>query len=158
MARRWKIVTVGILLAIGAVEPSAGAGGQVVKLAMREKLSNAQGLLEALVAADHASIARYAGRLGRISETEIASWQESAQPDYVRQASMFLLAVQGLNEAAGRQDIEAAAMEYGTLVSTCIRCHQHVRTRRMAWLGDAAQLRIGASARPDRREVRDAAF
>jgi hypothetical protein len=146
MARICNIVLVGIFLALGAVQPSAGAGGQVMKLAMREKLSNSQGLLEALVAADHTSITRYAGRLSRISETEIASWQESAQPDYVHQATVFLMAVEELNEAAGRQDIGAAATAYTTMVSSCIRCHQHVRTRRMASVDDAAWLRIAALA------------
>jgi hypothetical protein len=139
MFRRFGVVLMGWLLAAGTIQPSAQ--DQTIKLAMREKLSNTQALLDALVAGDFAAIGRHAGRMSRITEAEIASWQQTAHADYTAQAAVFLLSVKELSDAAGRQDIEAAGNEYGTLVSSCIRCHAFVRTRRIAsaepgrWIG-----------------------
>jgi cytochrome c556 len=115
---------------------------------MREKLGNAQQLLEAVVRADFPAIARSADRLSRISDTEIASWQAMAQPAYTEQASRFLIAVQRLREAAASQNSQAATDEYATLVSSCVRCHQYVRNSRMASL--APERPAPAGRRPGR--------
>jgi hypothetical protein len=53
---------------------------------MRTKLVNTQRLLEAVVTADYPAIGRSVDALSQISETEIASWQVGAQPEYRKQA------------------------------------------------------------------------
>jgi cytochrome c556 len=98
---------------------------------MRTKLLNAQPLLEAVVTADFAAIGRLADALNRISETELVSWQVNPQPEYKKQAMSFVLAVQGLREAAAKRDIDAVLAEYTELVSSCTRCHAHVRRSRV---------------------------
>jgi hypothetical protein len=107
------------------------AQNPTLKTAMRDKLVNAQGLLEAVVAADYIAIDRGVNALSRITETEIASWQVGAPPEYRKQAMSFVRAVQGLHEAAAKRDIDAALTEYTALVSSCTRCHAHVRSARV---------------------------
>jgi cytochrome c556 len=119
-------------LALGVTSPAAQ--NPTLATAMRQKLANAQGLLEPIVKADYPLIARYAESLSRISETEIASWQTLAQPEYVEHATTFLLSVQGLNEAAAARNMDEVTREYGTLISSCIKCHTYVRTPRRASL------------------------
>jgi hypothetical protein len=113
-------------LALGVTSPAAQS--PAFAKAMRQKLANAQGLLEPIVKADFGLIARYAESLSRISETEIASWQTVAQPEYVEQATVFLLSVKGLREAAAAGNMDAVTSEYGRLISSCVKCHAYVRT------------------------------
>jgi hypothetical protein len=121
----------GPILLMTLSSPSS-AQTTMLQAAMREKLSNTQGLLGALVRGDYDSIGQYAERLSWITETEIGSWQTAATPDYVRQATVFLLGVQGLRDAAKKRDIDGVAQEYGTLVTSCVRCHAVVRNARRA--------------------------
>ena len=132
MSVRRTIVIVAAALALGVTSPAAQS--PTLATAMRQKLANAQGLLEPIVKADFPLIARYAESLSRISETEIASWQTLAQPEYVEQATVFLLSVKGLREAAAARNMDAVASEYGRLISSCIKCHAYVRTPRRASL------------------------
>jgi hypothetical protein len=67
-----------LLLAVGSAHPSGQS--PVLQAAMREKLSNTQGLPEAVVRADFASVSKYTDRLSRISEKEIALWQTALDP------------------------------------------------------------------------------
>jgi cytochrome c556 len=120
-----------VLALASAAVSSSSAQNPTLKTAMRTKLLNAQPLLEAVVTADFAAIARSAGALDRISETEIVSWQANPQPEYRRQAMAFVLAVQGLREAAAKRDIDGVLAEYTELVSSCTRCHAHVRKSRV---------------------------
>ena len=72
---------------------TGGPSGQSpgLKPIMREKLENTQRLLEAIVKQDFTAMGRDAESLGRISETEIASWQHAARADYTKQALLFVL-------------------------------------------------------------------
>ena len=108
----------------------SSAQNPTLKTAMRDKLVNSQALLRAVVTADYPTIIRSTDALSRISVTEIASWQVGAQPEYRNQAMQFVSAVQGLRHAAASKDIDAALTAYTALVSSCTRCHAHVRTAR----------------------------
>lgn len=132
MSLRFKVLALAVLLALEAVEPSAQQ--PTLKAAMREKLANTQQLLEAVIRADYVGMQVDTERLSRITYTEIASWQEVAQPDYVRQATIFLSSVQALREAAEQKNLEAASREYTTLISSCIGCHRYVRNSRVVSL------------------------
>lgn len=130
MALRLKTLALGAILAIAFGAGSSPAQNPTLKTAMHDKLVHAQPLLEALVAGDFAAIGRSANALGQISETEIASWQVGAHPEYRQQAKSFVLAVQGLRDAARKRDLDAAMAGYTALVSSCARCHAHVRQSR----------------------------
>lgn len=125
MSLRFRTLALGGLIVLA----SAGLPAQspTLQQAMRQKLASAQALLEAVVKADYAAVARYTDPLARFSETEVASWQTVRDRDYVEAASLFLLSVKGLRQAAAEEDANAVAAEYTTLVSTCVRCHTHAR-------------------------------
>ena len=129
MSVRLKLLSVAVILMLAPGHSLAQ--NPTLRTAMRYKLANAQPLFEAVVTADYPAIARSASALGRITETEIASWQVGAQTEYREQAMSFLIAVQGLRDAAATRDIHAALREYAALVSSCTRCHAHVRLPRM---------------------------
>jgi cytochrome c556 len=129
MSVRFTLLVLGTILLLGSGHSSAQ--NPTLRTAMREKLVHAQRLLGATVTADYAAISRAANALNRISDTEIASWQTGALPEYRKQAMSFLLAVEGLRDAAAKQDIETALEEYTMLISSCTRCHAHVRSARV---------------------------
>lgn len=125
MSPRVKALVLGAALTLGNGELSAQS--LALKAAMHTKLTNAQGLLEAVVRADYERMLRYTDPLSRISEAEIASWQAVARPEYIEQATLFLMSVQRLRGSAAARDIEAAARHYTSHVSSCVRCHTYVR-------------------------------
>lgn len=131
MSPRVKRLALAAVLVFACAERYSLAQNPTLKTAMRTKLLNAQPLLEAVVTADFAAIGRSAEALNRISETEVMSWQVSPQAEYRKQAMSFVLAVRGLREAAAKRDIDAALEEYSELVSSCTRCHAHVRRSRV---------------------------
>lgn len=131
MSSRAKVLALTAVLVFAFAAGYSSAQNPTLKTAMRTKLLNAQPLLEPVITADFAAIGRSADALNRISETEIASWQANAQPEYRKQAMSFILAVQALRDAAAKRDIDAALAEYTELVSSCSRCHAHVRRSRV---------------------------
>jgi cytochrome c556 len=131
MSFRLKVLALAAILVLAFAAGYSSAQNPTLKTAMRDKLVNAQPLLEAVVRADYAAIDRAANALSRISETEIASWQVGAPPEYRKQAMAFVGSVQGLHDAAAKRDINAALAEYTALVSSCTRCHAYVRSSRV---------------------------
>lgn len=130
MSRLAMTILVALLVSSGHTV----AQNQTLKAAMRSKLASSEPLLEAVVRADFATISASAEELSRISRTEIISWQSAAQTEYLKQATLFMLSVQGLGEAAADRDGEAALREYTNLVSSCTHCHAHVRKVRVVKL------------------------
>lgn len=136
-------ITLAGALALVVLSTSGDLSAQqpsTIQAAMRAKLAATQQLLESVVKADYAAIVRDVAPLSRISEAEIASWQSVDRPEYVQHASLFLLSVKGLREAAQQRNIDAVALEYTTLVSSCIRCHTYVGKSRAASLDLPADL------------------
>jgi hypothetical protein len=131
MKVRYAVVVFGVAALLGAWgDARVSAQSPALRAAMREKLANTQSMLEAVVRSDFEGIARYAEPLSRISENEISLWQTPSDPTYSQQATLFLLSVRGLREAAEARNIDSAALEYSTLISSCIRCHTHVQNVR----------------------------
>jgi hypothetical protein len=125
MSRTHSVLAVGVVLLLLPGDPAAQTPS--LQTIMGAKLANAQRLLESLVTADYAAIRRDADALSRITEKEIIAWQLGVQPEYAKQATIFVLSVRGLQEAASNRNIDAAIHEYSALVSSCTRCHAHVR-------------------------------
>ena len=134
-AQKVLILSVLLLCAPG----QALAQNPTLKTLMRAKLVNSQRLLESLVTADFTAIRRDADALSQITEKEIVSWQLGVQPEYAKQATFFVLSVRGLQEAAGSRNLDAAIHEYTTLVSSCTRCHAHVRRAKTVTYEPAAR-------------------
>ena len=103
---------------------------------MRDKLTNTQQLLEGVVTANFTIVDKSADRLAQISYTEVASWQSKAEPEYLKQASAFVKAVQGIRKASADRNSGAVADEYSNLVNSCVSCHSYVRHMKPIRLGD----------------------
>jgi hypothetical protein len=125
---RLTVLALGATLLLAAGHLSAQ--NPTLRTAMRNKLVNTQRLLEGVVTADYPAIGRSVDALSQISETEIASWQVGAPPEYRKQAVQFVSSVQALHEAAATNDLDAVLAGYTALVSSCTRCHAHMRRMR----------------------------
>lgn len=115
-------------VAAAGQRPPAAPPAPSMRAAMRAKLTDAQGLLGAVVTRDFAAIDQAAERLSRITEREIGTWQaRPAPPEYAQQAVAFLTAVQRLREAARDKDIQRAGEAYASLTASCVTCHRFGR-------------------------------
>jgi hypothetical protein len=144
MDLRLKWLALGTALALALGGGYSRAQNPSLKTMMRDKLAHAEPLLEAIVTTNYVAIERSTQALSRISEIEMLSWEAGAQPAYRTQAKAFVLAVQGLRDAARTRDIDAALGRYAELVSSCTRCHTHVGKSRLVRL-ESPPLPQGAS-------------
>lgn len=140
MAGRWGVLVV-VLLGLGALTPAA-AQQRALQGQMREKLTHAQGLLDALVRGDFPMIASHADALSRVSETEIGTWQTPARPEYTALAVEFVQAVAAIRASAAARDLDDALGAYTKLVSSCTRCHEHVRSQPRKQAGGRGEGRV----------------
>ena len=134
MRRQLFGTTIVLALALGG--PDSSAQSPNLRSIMREKLTNAQQLLEGVVTANFTIVDKSADRLAQISYTEVASWQSNAEPEYLKQASAFVKAVQGIRKASADRNSGALADEYSNLVNACVSCHSYVRHMKPIRLGD----------------------
>ena len=126
--RRFAVTVLAV--AMTAMAPaSPRAQSPSLKAVMQEKAQNAQGLLKPLVLGDFAGVELYASRLGRLTYTEVASWQANPNPEYHQQAAAFLQAIEDLGQAAEARDVMQTSTVYASLVSSCVNCHQLVKER-----------------------------
>lgn len=128
-SRSYIVVAAALCITWGVAGSSAQS--PVMRSVMQRKLDDAQGLLKPVVVSDFAQVDRVAERLSRITDMEVASWQTPGQPEYTRQAVLFLTSVQGLREAARRRDASAMGDQYAALVSSCVHCHAVLRRSRL---------------------------
>ena len=124
------ITVVAAVAIVAAVQTSSGAQAPPLTTVMQEKAENAQRLLKPIVLADFAGIEQYAARLGRLTYTEVSSWQDRPDGKYIAQANAFMQAVQDLREASRVRDVKQASAAYTGLISSCVNCHQLVRAGR----------------------------
>lgn len=122
MSRPAMMVMAATLLATGHAYSTAQLPS--LTTVMQAKAGNAQGLLRPLVLGDFAGVDLYAERLGRLTYTEVASWQVRPETGYLKQANAFVEAVQDLREAARLRDLQRATGAYARLISSCANCHQ----------------------------------
>ncbi len=64
--------------------------------------------------------------------THDPAWLGLTEPEYARQTTTFVRALDGLVEAARRKDLEAAPQAYVAMTMSCVQCHRYVARRRMA--------------------------
>jgi hypothetical protein len=122
---RTFVVVLTVAVASGAPR-SSPAQLPPLNVVMQHKAENAEHLLRPAVLGDFAGIDHYAGQLGRLAYTEIASWQGQPNSDYTRRANDFLEAIEALGRAANVRDAKGSAKAYAELISSCVNCHQLV--------------------------------
>jgi hypothetical protein len=99
---------------------------------MRWKLAQSQKVLEGIAVQDFDLIAKHAEGLLIISKR--AEWKVLKTPLYEVYSNEFRRNAEELIEDARKKNTEAAALSYVDLTLTCVKCHKHVREKRMARL------------------------
>ena len=115
------------LLLTASVSPAQTARTALV---MREKLSHAQKILEALTTSNQALLERESGAMARIAASP--RWAELRTPELAGATEAFLKTVADLDADARRRDFDAAAAAYNRMVTTCYQCHRLLKGRRIA--------------------------
>ena len=120
-------VIVAVFAMSGVVTPGqTPATGRV----MRDKLTHAQKILEAVMTSDYVALETHSTALARA--TELPGWFELKSPEYRRQSEAFVHATQALADAAKRRDLDAAALQYVSVTLTCFECHRYLKNMRIA--------------------------
>ncbi len=125
-ARHGAVFLVFLLLATSAAPAQTARTGQV----MREKLGHAQQVLKALTTSDYALLDSESAALARIAASP--RWDDLKTRELRVYTDSFLKTVADLAAAAKRRDLDAAAVQYTTMVTACYQCHRRLKDLRIA--------------------------
>jgi hypothetical protein len=128
MTRLLQILVVGLLLGMGGLPGTAGEPRKPDEL-MRRKLAEAQKVLEAIALQNFDDIASHAEELIEISKE--VRWKVLDTPLYQRYSSEFRDTAGELVKHARKKNLDGAALSYVDLTLTCVKCHKHVREKKM---------------------------
>jgi len=128
-----KFIHVLALLAIAAVVVPVGNSqppNRDLARVMKDKLKNAQVLMEGMALSDFAKIQRSADELIQLSKS--AEWMVHKTPRYEVHSNDFRRAVETIYQKAKDKNIDGVALAYVDMTLSCVRCHQYVRELREA--------------------------
>jgi hypothetical protein len=109
---------------------AAPSQGPEVRNIMREKLDHTQQALEAVVTSDWAALQNEAQALERL--TNDPRWIVLKFPEYSRQSTAFVRALQALRSAAASRDLDKTPEAFTAVTLQCIACHRYVARMRVA--------------------------
>ena len=130
---------VALIVVVAGVSLGAWAGAGIreqkqepgrISETMQLKLKHAQNVLKGLAIEDFDAISDDAKNLSLLSQT--AEWQVYRTPEYKHFSAEFRRASDSLAWQAEAKNIDAAALAYVQVTLTCVNCHKHVRTIRVA--------------------------
>ena len=127
MNRKWHVVVA--LSAFLGFAASSSQGPEVNQV-MREKLTHAQKILEAVVTSDWVSLETHSRELEQL--TNDPRWMVLKYPEYARHSSAFVRAVQDLHRAAAQRDLEKTPQAYIAVTLRCVDCHRYLARLRIA--------------------------
>jgi hypothetical protein len=125
------LTALGLLLGIPALRGDDADSNKVQEL-MKRKLTQSQKVLEGIALNDFDRIATHAEELQVISKQ--AEWKVLKTPLYVMYSNEFRGIAEDLVKNAKKKNLDAAALSYVELTLTCVKCHKHVREKRMVRL------------------------
>jgi cytochrome c556 len=127
MNKRWRLVVA--LSAFVGLAASPGQGPELNSV-MREKLKQAQKILEAVVTSDWSGLETHSRELEQLTSDPM--WMVLKSPEYARHSSAFIRAVQDLHRAAAQRDSEKAPQAYADVTLRCVECHRYLARERLA--------------------------
>jgi hypothetical protein len=127
MNKRWHVVVA--LSALFGLAAISSQGPQLDRI-MREKLDHAQKIFEAVVTSDWVSLETNSRELEQL--TNDPRWMVLKYPEYARQSSAFVRAVQDLRRAAAQRDLEKTPQAYVAVTLKCVECHRYLARARLA--------------------------
>ena len=96
-----------------------------VAIFMQAKLSHANEVLAGLALADFEKIRRGSQQLALASQA--SSWQVLQSEEYARLSVNFRRACERLEQAASKNNLDAAALTWMEVTMKCVHCHQYLR-------------------------------
>lgn len=122
-----RAIVVGMFAAIFAGAILSGKGVAQTDRAdlMKQKLKDAQTLLEGLALEDFEKIEQSATQLNQLSIE--AQWTDTYSPLYGQFGTEFRNATDRIIESAKERNADGAALNYVQLVMVCIHCHKAIR-------------------------------
>ena len=125
-----SLATITLLAAAVVQRPVAAAQTRQTEQVMRQKLTESQQLLAALVTSNWAALDRHARAIQAL--TKQPGWDVMREPMFLTHTVAFQKAVQGLLDAAAKRDQRTALTAYTGVVSSCVECHSYVARARIA--------------------------
>ena len=113
-----------------ALMPTTAAQTVATGRLMREKLTHAQKVLEAIMTSNYGMLDKESAALERV--TDDPAWMVLKTPEYRRYSAGFLRASQALVAAAKDRDFDAAEAANQALMTSCYQCHRYVKNARLA--------------------------
>jgi hypothetical protein len=127
----FMLTALGLLLGAVGLQGHAGAPRKdPVEALMEKKLAASQKVLAGLALADFEKMAKHADELIRLSKR--AEWKVIKTPLYEVYSNDFRSNARDLVKAAKKKNVDGAALAYVEMTLTCVKCHKHVREKRMA--------------------------
>jgi hypothetical protein len=126
------LTALGFLVGSVAFDGHAADSKKEVETLMKRKLAESQKLLAGIALADFDTVAKHSRELLDISKK--AEWKVLATPLYVLYSNQFQNNVEEMIKNARKKNIDATALSYVEVTLTCVKCHKHVREKRMARL------------------------
>jgi len=120
---KWVAAAALVSLAV-VLGPMAGAQTSQTDQVMREKLTQSERLLAALVTSNWAALDRHGRALRDL--TSKPGWDQMRLPEYYKHTTAFQRSVESVVDAAGRRDQREALTAYNGLVASCVECHRYV--------------------------------
>ena len=94
---------------------------------MRDKLTAAHGLLEALATEDYAKLEHFSGLLYDLSKA--SSWSKADSPDFQYYSKSFQNAAAYVKDQAKAHNLEGVTVGYVRVSLECVQCHKFVRSQ-----------------------------
>jgi hypothetical protein len=109
-----------------AAPPSKAAMDEL----MKQKLTAAQGALEAISREDFDQLHESSLKMIALSKREI--WEQMASVRFVQDTADFVSAVEFMDRMAAAQDAEGVTLGFVRVTMACSNCHRHMRSARVA--------------------------
>jgi cytochrome c556 len=126
------LIALALLLGSTTIHGHAADSKKEVEALMKKKLTESQKLLAGIAMGDFDSVAKHAEALLEVSKK--AEWKVLATPLYVIYSNQFQNNVEEMIKSAKKRNIDSTALSYVEVTLTCVKCHKHVREKRMARL------------------------
>lgn len=122
-----RLLAVAGVMTIGL---TAGASqGPELHTVMRQKLTLAQKILEAVVTSDWTSLETNSRELERL--TNDPRWMVLRYPEYASHSAEFVRSVRTLHTAAARRELEKTPKAYVDMTLQCVECHRYLARLRI---------------------------
>lgn len=126
--QRAAVAVLVLLLAGLSFTPLAALEQSPLQKFMRKKLDSSGLVLEGLSLEDYGLIRKGAQELLEMSKSEL--WNALTDEDYRNFNREFRSTIRKLEQAAEKEDLDNALLQWTDATKSCVECHRYVRQQR----------------------------